>query len=136
MIVFWRCLLDTNICIAIIDRHPQALNKFTRQSYLCYIPTVVQAELYKGAYCSQKVEQNLEILDLLTNLLDIVDFDREAALEFGKIQSQLRQKGRPTGDLDALIAAVACSRKDILVTHNTRHFINIDGLQLEDWLDF
>lgn len=127
-------LLDTNICIAIIDRQPQALNKFTRQSYLCYIPTVVQAELYKGAYCSQKVEQNLEILDLFTDLIDIVDFDREAALEFGKIQSELRRKGRPTGDLDALIAAVARSRQDILVTHNTRHFINIDGLQLEDWL--
>lgn len=128
-------LLDTNICIAIIDRHPQALNKFTRQSYLCYIPTVVQAELYKGAYCSQKVEQNLEILDLFTDLLDIVDFDREAALEFGKIQAELRRKGRPTGEIDALIAAVARSRKDILVTHNTRHFINIEGLQLEDWLD-
>ncbi|MEO0928016.1 MAG: type II toxin-antitoxin system VapC family toxin [Cyanobacteria bacterium J06643_13] len=127
-------LLDTNICIAIIDRHPQALNKFTRQSYLCYIPTVVQAELYKGAYCSQKVEPNLEILNLFTDLLEIVDFDREAALEFGKIQSELRRKGRPTGDLDALIAAVAHSRKDILVTNNTRHFINIDCLQLEDWL--
>ncbi|MEL7011414.1 MAG: type II toxin-antitoxin system VapC family toxin, partial [Cyanobacteria bacterium J06588_4] len=105
-------LLDTNICIAIIDRHPQALNKFTRQSYLCYIPTVVQAELYKGAYCSQKVEPNLEILNLFTDLLEIVDFDREAALEFGKIQSELRRKGRPTGDLDALIAAVARSRND------------------------
>ena len=128
-------LLDTNICIAIIDRHPQALNKFTRQSYLCYIPTIVQAELYKGAYCSQKVEQNLEILDLFTDLLDIVDLDREAALEFGKIQSELRRKGRPTGDVDALIAAVARSRQDILVTHNTRHFINIDGLKLEDWLN-
>lgn len=67
-------LLDTNICIAIIDRHPQALNKFTRQSYLCYIPTVVQAELHKGAYCSQKVEQNLEILNLflVANILPIV----------------------------------------------------------------
>lgn len=128
-------LLDTNICIAIIDRHPQALNKFTRQSYLCYIPTVVEAELYKGAYCSQKVEQNLEILNLFTDLLEIVDFDREAALEFGKIQSELRRKGRPTGDLDALIAAVARSRKDTLVTNNTRHFININGLQLEDWLN-
>ena len=128
-------LLDTNICIAIIDRQPQAFNKFTRQSYLCYIPTIVQAELYKGAYCSQKVEQNLEILDLFTDLLDIVDFDREAALEFGKIQAELRRKGRPTGDLDALIAAVARSRKDILVTHNTRHFIKIDRLQLEDWLN-
>lgn len=129
-------LLDTNICIAIIDRHPQALNKFTRQSYLCYIPTVVQAELYKGAYCSQKVEQNLETLDLFTDLLEIIDFDREAALEFGKIQSELRRKGKPTGEIDALIAAVARSRKDILVTNNTRHFINIEGLQLEDWLNF
>lgn len=55
-------------------------------------------------------------------------------MEFGKIQAELRRKGRPTGDLDALIAAVARSRQDILVTHNTRHFINIDGLQLEDWL--
>lgn len=128
-------LLDTNIGIAIIDRHPQALNKFTRQSYLCYIPTIVQAELYKGAYCSQKVKQNLEILDLFRDLLDIVDFDREAALEFGKIQAELRRKGRPTGEIDALIAAVARSRQDILVTHNTRHFINIDDLQLEDWLD-
>jgi tRNA(fMet)-specific endonuclease VapC len=127
-------LLDTNICIVLIDRHPQALSKFTRQSYLCYIPTLVQAELYKGAYCSQKVEQNLTVLDLFTDLLEIIDFDREAALEFGKIQSELRQKGRPTGDFDALIAAVARSRQDILITHNTRHFINIDRLQLEDWL--
>lgn len=129
-------LLDTNICIAIIDRHPEALNKFTRQSYLCYIPTVVQAELYKGAYCSQQVAQNLGILDLFTDSLDIVDFDQKAALEFGKIQAELRRKGRPTGEIDALIAAVARSRQDILVTHNTRHFINIDGLQLEDWLSF
>ena len=128
-------LIDTNICIAIIDRQPQALNKFIRQSYLCYIPTVVQAELYKGAYCSQKVEQNLAVLNLFTDLLEIVDFDQNAALEFGKIQSELRRKGRPTGEIDALIAAVARSRKDILVTNNTRHFINIDGLQLEDWLN-
>ncbi|MGL6338660.1 MAG: type II toxin-antitoxin system VapC family toxin [Waterburya sp.] len=128
-------LLDTNICIAIIDSHPQALNRFIRQSYLCYIPTIVQAELYKGVYCSQKVEQNLVILNSFTDLLDIVDFDQEAALEFGKIHSELRYKGKPTGDLDALLAAVARSRQDTLVTHNTRHFININGLQLEDWLN-
>jgi len=37
----------------------------------------------------------------------IVDFDRDAAEEFGKIQGELKLMGRPTGDLDALIAAVA-----------------------------
>lgn len=127
-------LLDTNICIAIINHHPQALNEFTRKSNLCVISTIVEAELYKGAYCSQKVEQNLTTLTLFTDLLEIIDFDRGAALEFGKIQAELRRIGRPTGDLDALIAAVARSRQDILVTNNTRHFTNISNLQLEDWM--
>lgn len=44
--------------------------------------------------------------------------------------------GRPTGQLDALIAAVARSRTEILVINNTRHFINIQNLQLEDGLIF
>ena len=42
--------------------------------------------------------------------------------------------GKPTGELDALIAAVPRARGDLLVTHNTRDFINIPGWQLEDWL--
>ena len=42
--------------------------------------------------------------------------------------------GKPTGELDALIASVARSRQDILVSDNTRHFINIPHLQLENWL--
>lgn len=42
--------------------------------------------------------------------------------------------GKPTGELDALIAAVARSRRDIVVTDNTRHFENIPNLTLENWL--
>ena len=42
--------------------------------------------------------------------------------------------GKPTGEIDALIAAVARSRGDIVVTHNTQDFENIPQLQLEDWL--
>jgi predicted nucleic acid-binding protein len=36
--------------------------------------------------------------------------------------------------MDMLIAAVALANDAILVTHNTKHFENIDGLVLEDWL--
>lgn len=50
------------------------------------------------------------------------------------IQRELREIGRPIGDLDAVIAAVARSRQYILVTDNTRHFINIPNLRLENWL--
>lgn len=57
-----------------------------------------------------------------------------AAIEFGKIQRQLRQIGKPTGEIDAFVAAVARSREDILVTNNVRDFENIPNLQLENWL--
>jgi tRNA(fMet)-specific endonuclease VapC len=67
-------------------------------------------------------------------LLIVESFDVKAAEEFGKIQSELRQMGKPTGEIDIMIAAVARSRQDILVTHNTRDFENIPNLQLDDWL--
>ena len=128
-------LLDTNICIAINNQNPQALAEFYPKSSQCYISTIVLAELYKGAYCSRRVEQNLNRINQLTSIIQVVEFDQNAAEEFGKIQGELRRIGRPTGELDAVIAAVARSRGDILVTDNTRHFINISALQLENWLE-
>ena len=74
-------------------------------------------------------------MELFASMIPVFEFDRNASEEFGKIQGELKLMGRPTGDLDALIAAVARSRDDILVTNNTRHFINIPNLQLENWLN-
>jgi len=65
--------------------------------------------------------------------MPILEFDLQAALEFGKIQAELRKIGKPTGELDAMIAAVARSRQLILVSDNIRHFENIANLQAEDW---
>ncbi len=128
-------LIDTNICIAFLKGNTQVVNQFQLNHQDCYLSTLVLGELYKGVYCSSKCKKNIVALNQLADSLPKVDYDQNAALEFGKIQAELRRKGRPTGEIDALIAAVARSRKDILVTNNTRHFININGLQLEDWLN-
>jgi tRNA(fMet)-specific endonuclease VapC len=128
-------LLDTNICIALLNNNPKAVAKFNFLFAQCYISTIVVSELYKGVYCSQQVEKNLEILAQLTQLLTVEPFDLDAAVEFGKIQSELRQIGKPTGEIDALIGAVARSRNDILVTNNIKDFENILNLQLENWLE-
>lgn len=71
----------------------------------------------------------------MTNSLAVEPFGIEAAIEFGKIQSELRKIGKPTGEFDALIAAVARSRDDILVTNNIKDFINIPNLKLDNWLE-
>ena len=128
-------LLDTNICIAILKGNSIVIKQFQTKYQNCYLSTLVLAELYKGVYCSSKVTQNLANLNQLANNLPHVQFDDAAALEFGKIQGELRKIGRPTGELDALIAAVARSRGDTVVTDNTRHFINISSLKLDNWLN-
>lgn len=128
-------LLDTNICIALIKANPIVMPIFMAKAVQGYIPTLVLGELYKGVYCSQKVEKNLANLNDFLSLVAIIEFDRAAALEFGLIQGELRRKGQPTGEIDALIAAVARSRFDTLVTNNIRHFQNIEGLKLENWLE-
>ncbi len=127
-------LLDTNICIALNQEHPAVLAQFEDKGDECYITTLVLAELYKGVYFSTRVAQNLAKLEDLLSVLAVIPFDDAAAEDFGKIQGELRRMGKPTGEIDALIAAVARSRRDIVVTHNTQDFENIPQIHLEDWL--
>ncbi|MBE8992285.1 type II toxin-antitoxin system VapC family toxin, partial [Nostoc sp. LEGE 12450] len=61
-------LLDTNICIALLNENPQAVTKFNRFFNQCYLSIIVVAELYKGVYCSQQVAKNLDILAQFTEL--------------------------------------------------------------------
>jgi len=128
-------LLDTNICIAINRGNQGAIAEFSKNAKYSYICTVNLAELYKGVYCSQQVAKNLADVNNLLSLVPVVDVDRNAALEFGLIQGELRRIGKLTGVFDALIAAVARSRTDILVTDNTKDFQNIPNLQLKNWLN-
>lgn len=51
----------------------------------------------------------------------------------GSVKSKLRKIGKPTGEVDAMIAAIALEHKAELVTGNTRHFQNIEGLKLISW---
>ena len=128
-------LLDTNICVALLKQNALAVRKFNAKAGFCYLSTIVVAELYKGVYCSGRRWQNLSVLEQFLSLMPIVEFDSIAAEEFGKIQAELRRIGKPTGEIEAIIGTVARSRQDTLVTNNTRQFINISGLQLENWLE-
>ncbi len=67
-------------------------------------------------------------------IVKVVDFDQASAEQYSHIRVFLRQKGRPTGEVDALIAAIALAHRATLVTGNTKHFQHIDGLELKNWL--
>ena len=68
------------------------------------------------------------------NQIQVVDFKSADAQIYGKLFSDLEQKGKPIGMADSMIASIAISNELVLVTDNLKHFKRIKGLQLENWL--
>lgn len=60
-------------------------------------------------------------------------FDDLAAEVAGRVRACLDAQGTPIGPLDLLIAATAIANNVTLVTHNTREFGRVTGLQIVDW---
>ncbi len=127
-------LLDTNIIIAYFKGNHAIKDKIISNIEEIAVSTLVIAELNYGAKSSQYPEKNLEKLLRLLDIIQIIPFDLPCAIKFGDIKSRLRAIGRPTGEVDALIAATAMTHDAILITNNLRHFENIEGLKTEDWL--
>lgn len=128
-------LLDTNICIYIINARPPAvLARFQKYRLgdigLC---SVVAAELAFGVSKSGSV-RNRQALEMFLAPLTILPFDASAAWAYGDLRADLEGRGIPIGSLDTMIAAHALSQQAILVTNNTREFAKVPGLQLDNWI--
>ena len=129
--------LDTNICITCIRKSIKTENivrRFIEYGYFnIKLSTIVIAELMHGAYKSKRTEETLSDTEEFIAGFEIIPFDYDAAVAYGKIKASLERKGQVIGPNDMLIAAVALSRNAVLVTNNTREFSRIDGLKLDDW---
>ena len=128
-------LLDTNICIYVLNERSRALRqKFNVTKDLC-ISAITYAELCFGIENGLPAmkKQRYEQLDLFTRLLHILPFDEAAAMHYGRIRTGLKQRGEMIGGNDLLIAAHALSVNAILVTNNIREFDRIGDLTLENW---
>ena len=128
-------LLDTNICIYIINKKPPAVVKRIQSKQLeqIAISSITLSELEYGIVRSRYPDRNrIALLEFLIPFM-ILDFDQMASVVYGWIRSFLESKGKPIGPMDLLLAAQAKSRNMILVTNNEKEFNRIDGLQTENW---
>ena len=129
-------LLDTDICIAIINRRsPKAISRLQAcKPGSVALSTISVAELRFGADKSQAAAKNHEALDQFFLALEIRPFDELSAIAYGAIRSDLERKGTPLGPLDTLIAAQACAHELILVTNNQNEFTRVKKLRVETWI--
>jgi tRNA(fMet)-specific endonuclease VapC len=129
-------LLDTNICIYIINRRPMEV--FDRFEGLkvgqVAISSITGAELSFGVEKSGSI-RNRQALDKFLAPLDILAFDEAAMRAYGPLRSHLEGQGTPIGPMDTLIAAHALALGATLVTNKTREFQRVPALVLENWVD-
>ena len=129
-------LLDTNVCIHLLnEKHPAILQHFRQHGpadiAMC---SVVKAELLYGARRSQRVEANLQLLKVFFAPLQSLPFDDECAEHYGQIRADLLTQGKPIGPNDTLIAAHALALDCTLVTDIDAEFLRMPGLRVENWL--
>jgi tRNA(fMet)-specific endonuclease VapC len=128
-------MLDTNTLSDLI-RNPQGalvqrLSSVEPDAVATSI--VVACELRFGARrkgsdaLTSRVEQ-------LLGALTVLPFDEPADQHYADIRATLERAGTPIGSHDLFIAAHARSRGMTLVTHNTREFERVPGLNVEDWM--
>ena len=130
-----RCMLDTDMCSYIIKEHPESVRQRFQtlaMEQLC-ISVVTYAELIYGVARSSSKRVNRPIIEDFVRHLDVMDWDTEAADQYGVIRAELEAAGTPIGAMDMMIAAHAKSIKAVLVTNNQKHFTKVKGLKVENW---
>ena len=129
-------MLDTDICIYTIKRKPvTVLKRFELlQPGTVLMSAVTFAELMSGAKKSTYVDDNIRRLEALSEIIEVVPFDKKAATAYGDIRSDLEKRGMIIGGNDLFIAAHAFSRDLTLVTNNIKEFSRVRGLRIENWV--
>ncbi|MDM8524219.1 type II toxin-antitoxin system VapC family toxin [Desulfococcaceae bacterium HSG8] len=128
-------LIDTNICIYIMNnRPPEVIHRFRNtEAGETGISSITVSELRYGVSKSKQKKQNQQRLDEFLTPFEIIPYDETASKYYGEIRSRLEKQGIVIGPLDLLIAAHALSRDMVLVTNNEKEFKRIKSLQVENW---
>ena len=128
-------LLDTNTCIVYLNGRNLSLRRRleSQPPYDIAVCSIVKGELFYGARKTANPARTLAQQQEFVNRFVSLPFDDTAANLFGIIRAQLETRGTPIGPYDLQIAAIALANNLILVTHNTREFSRVEGLEIEDW---
>ena len=133
-------MLDTNICSFIIRERPRAvvarLENEAKNKSRIVISAVTYSELRYGAISPKAPKKVWEDISRLMLRFDaVLPIDTTLIDKGALIQKELLKAGTPIGHNDSLIAAHALMEGCILVTNNTREFVRVPGLTIEDWAE-
>jgi tRNA(fMet)-specific endonuclease VapC len=119
-------VLDTNTLIYYFKGQGQVAQNLANVSpQEIAVSTIVYFELQVGIAKSTSPAKRTQQLQQLLSRVNLISFDRDAALAAATSRAQLEQQGTPIGPIDVLIAGAAVALKVTLITHNVNEFSRI-----------
>jgi len=129
-----RYCLDTNVIIDILNNEQKVIDKLKNlqetEKIDATINPIILAELYKGAFLSNKHEENVRIIKEFTENVEFLEFNKKASFIYGKKFAELKKKGKITQECDLMIASICIANNQTLITLNEKDFKNIEGLNM------
>jgi tRNA(fMet)-specific endonuclease VapC len=127
-------LLDSDTCSFYLRQKGIIESRFLQYGGNLNISVITAGELLAWAQRATSPRSRLVNVRKLFDMVDIVEIDELVIERWAAIRAWQLDRGRQTPKLDLLIAATALVHNLTLVTHNTKDFANIPGLQIADWL--
>jgi tRNA(fMet)-specific endonuclease VapC len=130
-----RYLLDTNVLSDFVrgERSVGARLRRETPSELA-VSSITEMEVEYGFARNPGLSPSVrEAMRALLNAISVLDFGREDARVAARLRASLHAQGTPIGAYDLLLAASALRHGLKLVTHNSREFVRVAGLGIEDW---
>lgn len=125
---------DTTFIIDLIRGNKEVrdiASNFDRLNISKSIPAPVISEIIQGIHLSHNPNVENEIIFRLINSLDVLSLDKESAIIAGKINSEFMRAGHEIGLIDCMIAAIAITNEESLITRNKKHFEKIPNLKVQ-----
>jgi len=128
-------LLDTDTIIYAIKGEPQVTRRLEETAgQPKAVSVITYGELFFGAMKSAAPQANLAKVRRVGELFPVIEVSRAVMETFGSLKAELQKRGEAVDDFDLVIASTALVYSYSLVTNNQRHFRNIPGLRLENWV--
>lgn len=131
-----KIMLDTNICIYILNNKPRDIKSHFDKYELgeIAISAISVAELFFGVEKSRFKESNTLALHAFLAHLQVLEFGSKEAAAYAKIRADLERRKALIGAMDMLIASTALANDLTLITNDSKDFKRVVGLRLENWV--
>lgn len=132
-------LFDTDVISRAVKAGPPEaliarLSKIPRA--LQFTTSINVAEIYYGACRTGRRDELIRAFEeRVLARLTVLPFDIGSARIHGRLKASLEKSGLPRSEPDLRIAAIALQHGLTIVTGNVRHFADIPGLAVENWLE-